>query len=390
MLISARRNWSFVNWVLVLVIVTGAVSGCSTSGVKPKKEFNFEKSWVRRTVQNEYLGARVAHVMSPVLFESLVIQGNEIDGLVAYQQKSGREKWRRSITGGVTTAAKVHQGSLYFGAGDGFFYALDARTGSTKWSFPIRSEGLGAPLIYDNVVYFVSGTNSLYALKAESGEQVWFYNRIDAASLTVRGASEPTVVGASVLVGFSDGYLVSLNKSSGSVQWERKLGETVRFRDVDAKAVVDGGLAYVSSYDGKLYCINVNSGQVVWTNDEGGFTPVTIWQDTLFYSTSTRKVLALEKSSGKQVWSLDLANTVAGQPIVHRGLLIFGEWKGKLRAVDQKSGRAVTSFSTGLGITAMPTLNESTNYVYVMSADANLFALRLNLQSRLGGWEWEN
>ena len=124
-------------------------------------------------------------------------------------------------------------------------------------------------------------------------------------------------------------------------------------------------------------------------NDEGGFATVTIVGSTIYYSTSTRKVLALDKSSGKILWSINLNKTVAGTPVVYRGLVIFGEWDGALRAVDQSTGKSVTSFETGRGVTSMPTINEETNSIFVMTVDANLFALKLKLEDQSEYLPWE-
>jgi outer membrane protein assembly factor BamB len=212
---------------------------------------------------------------------------------------------------------------------------------------------------------------------------------MDSANITVRGASEPSISGSRLYLGFSDGYLVALNKDKGTVLWEKLLGESARFRDVDAKPVVDGDKLYVASYDGQLYCLDSANGQIVWQNEEGGFTPVVIDGGTLYYSTSTRKVMALEKSSGRVLWSRDLSGTVSGTPNVYRGLVVFGEWSGRLRALDMRTGQDVTQFSTGRGVTSRPTIDTTTGQVYVMTADANLFSLRLNLQSEAGIWPWE-
>lgn len=374
----------------LLVLVATSMIGCSHFGRERRQnEFHFQKSWARHTVLGEYLGARINHVMAPVLYEDLVIQGNEKDGIVAYKQKSGRRVWSREIQGGVTASAKEMGGVLYVGAGDGFFYALDAKTGATRWSFPIKSEGIGAPFVTADVVYFLTGNNGAYALRAQTGETIWFYSRVDGANITVRGASEPTVAGEYVYMGFSDGYVVALRKDKGTLVWEQKISEGLRFKDVDAKPVLDGENLYVSSYDGSLYCLKASTGSVVWTHEDGGFTPVTIDGAIVYFSTSTGKVLALEKTSGKIVWSRDLAATMAGQPILYRGLVIFGEWGGALRALDMRTGADVTQFVTGRGVTAMPVVNKETGYLYLMTIDANLFALKLNLQDRIGEWPWQ-
>lgn len=386
---KATHTFLFLAGLLMLNACSSAVKDVAKKdGVD--RRFVIERSWARQTARQDFLGARLNHVSEPVLFNHLVIQGNEIDGIVAYHQKWGRKVWSRQFSGGVTSTPREQKGVLYFGAGDGFFYALDAATGKTKWSAPIKSEGLGTPLVTDEAVYFLSGNNAALALKSDNGEQIWFYSRQDSANITVRGASEPTLVGNRLYAGFSDGYLVALDKDKGGLVWEKQISQNARFRDVDAKPVVDGERIYISSYDGQLHCLSTKDGQTLWVNDEGGFTPVTIVGEQIFYSTSTRKLLALEKTSGKLIWERTLNQSVAGQPLVHRGLVIVGEWSGALRAFESTTGNDVTEFTTGRGVTSRPVLDTKTDYLYVMTADANLFALRLKLKELAGVWPWEN
>lgn len=380
-----KKNLVVALQVVLSLFGSLTIMGCASLKLTAaKKQFVFERSWARHTIEGPYyLGARINHIMEPVLFSDLVIQGNEFDGIVAYNKTTGNLRWRRHIVGGVASAARLFNGHIFFGGGDGFFYALNATNGQTKWSFPIRSEGIGAPLVTEDAVFFLAGNNSAYALKTTSGEQIWFYNRPDPSDITVRGASEPNLVGKNIYLGFSDGALVAIDKDKGTLLWEKQLGQGARFRDIDAKPIIDGGRIYVSSYDGQLYCLNLANGQTIWVNEEGGFTPVTVSSDTIFYSTSTRKVLALDKMSGKIIWSTDLENTVAGSPTLFRGLVLIGEWSGSLRALDQQTGKTVALFETGRGITAKPIVDPTSQLVYVMTADANLFALRLNFKTQV-------
>jgi outer membrane protein assembly factor BamB len=90
--------------------------------------------------------------MPALILGEMVIQGNGIDGIKAYHKKSGRLKWSKKISGGVEVGADQKGGTIFFGANDGFFYAVDVNTGKTKWTFPLRSEGIGRPRVSDNVV----------------------------------------------------------------------------------------------------------------------------------------------------------------------------------------------------------------------------------------------
>ncbi len=376
--------------VLGVLLLALLLSACSMfEKHRQVRQFQMSRAWARHTVDEEYSGFRVQHRMSPILYKSLVIQGNGIDGLHAYNKQSGRLVWAFAVKGGVEVGATLAGNKIFFGGNDGFFYGVNADSGDVLWSFPLKAEGLGAPVVDGENVYFLAANNTAYALKISSGEQVWVYNRIETTNLNVRGTAEPVIVGSHVLLGFSDGAFVALDKTRGGVVWERQLGTGIRFKDVDSKAVVDGDRVYVSSYDGQLYCLGTSDGHTIWSNEEGGYSAVTIEGDTLYYATSMGKVLALDKGSGKTLWSKKLDRSIATQPVFFRGLIIYGEWDGSIRAVDARTGAAVSHYSTGRGVASAPVIDSTTNILYLTSVDANLFALRMGWTSEQLEWEWE-
>lgn len=377
---------------LVFVLAGIVLAGCAhfrslTVNTEPK-HFAFEREWVRHTPLKDHVGYFISHIMAPVIDGNVVIAGNEFDSIRAYNKNSGQNLWKRFIAGGVTSNAHVYHGTVYFGAGDGHYYALDSKTGRTIWAFKVTSEGIGTPLVTAKVVYFVTGTNSVYAVDRKTGEQIWLFTREDNSEITVRGASEPTLVGDRLYVGLSDGYLIALDKTSGKLLWQKQLNSSLRFRDVDAKPVLDDGRLYVSSYDGKLYCLDANTGQTIWIDRQGGFNAVTIIADRVYYSTSTHLLQALDKNSGQVLWEHSFDNTVGTQPVYDKGLILVGEWDGPILALNARTGKKVASFFTGMGVTARPTIDPTTSMVYLNTRDANLFALKLKLRSKMDRWPW--
>lgn len=376
--------------VLGLFILGWSLAGCAIFEQKrPVRKFEISRAWARHTVDSDYAGFRVQHRMSPILYKSLIIQGNGIDGIRAYNKQSGRLAWNFRVKGGVEIGATLSGNRLFFGANDGFFYGLNADSGDVLWSFPLKAEGLGVPVVDGENVYFLSANNTAYALKVASGEQVWVYNRIESTNLNVRGTAEPIILGSNLLLGFSDGAFVALDKARGGVIWERQLGTGIRFKDVDSKAVVDGDRVYVSSYDGQLYCLSTADGRTFWSNEEGGYSAVTIEGDALYYASSMGKVIALDKGSGKLIWSKKLTRSIATQPVFFRGLVLYGEWDGSIRAVDARSGDEVSHYSTGRGVASTPVIDSATNIMYLTSVDANLFALRMGWTANARKWAWE-
>ncbi len=354
------------------------------------KHFVFERVWAAHTPLHDHPGYFISHIMAPVIDGNLVIAGNEFDCIRAYNKITGQSVWVRPIVGGVTSSARLFDGVVYFGAGDGHIYALNAKTGRTVWRFPIRSEGIGTPLVTPKAVYFVTGTDSIYSVNRQTGEKNWFFTRQDNSDITVRGASEPTLVGDRLYAGLSDGFLVGLNSKTGDLEWQKQLNSHLRFRDVDDKPILNDGRLYVSSYDGKLYCLNATTGATVWVDGQGGFTPVSIVGNRVYYSTSSQMLQALDKNTGRVIWSRNLKNTVGTRPVFYHGLILIGEWDGPLLALNARTGQKVASFETGLGVTARPVVDPATSMIYLNTRDANIFALKLKFQSVMENWPWQN
>lgn len=340
-----------------------------------KREYEVKTAWARQTTKKDNLGFRKINRMTPLLVGDLVIQGNGLDGIVAYEKDSGQLKWRLPVANGVEPTAAAIRDRLFVGANDGNFYSIEASTGLVQWSFATKAENLSAPLLEDGVVYFLAGNNVLYALDAATGKQLWLYSRQDTAQFSIRGGSQPAYHNGTLYVGFSDGSLVAFNAKSGSAVWEVQLNRNKRFRDIDATPVLDGNQIYVAGYDDKLYCVSADKGEVLWRIDGGGYSAVTVVGDKLIYPTTNGEVWALKKSNGDKVWSYKVAEGIATQVKPFKGVLVFGESQGKLRFLEPNSGKELGAMEPGRGILSAPQVDEAKNRVYFISGEANLFAI---------------
>lgn len=364
------------------------LSGCSLLQSQPNR-FVVEKRWARSTLAGEYLAGRRLHRFQPLVTEKLVIVGNAIDGVVAYDRATAAELWRFPIKDGVEGGAVISEGNLYFGASDGQFYVLQIESGQLLWTYPLKAEGIAKPLVRGDVVYVLGGNNVAHALDAKTGKLIWVYNRREAGNLSVRGGSQPALVENTLLIGFSDGSLVALNKSSGSLLWEANLNRNKRFRDVDASPIVDGDTVYVSSYDGALYALDRRDGKILWSVDDGGYDEVLVQGNTVYYSTSTGKIMALEKETGKVIWAKDNPHGIGTAVSLFKNVLVLGEMNGALRFLDSRSGDLLTEFEPGRGVTSRPSIDTRKGEVYFLSTDANLFALRVGWKRFSRDWPWE-
>jgi len=340
-----------------------------------KRQYEVRTAWIRQTTVKDNLGFRKINRMTPLLVGDLVIQGNGLDGLVAYERDTGREKWRLPIANGVEPSATAIRDRLFVGASDGEFYSIEASTGRVQWSFPTKAENLSAPLLEEGVVYFLAGNNVFYALDAATGRQLWLYSRQDTSQFSIRGGSQAALKNGTLYVGFSDGSLVALNAKSGAVVWELQLNRNKRFRDVDATPVVDENLIYIAGYDDKLYCVAADKGEILWRIDGGGYSAVTMAGDKIFYPTTNGEVWALKKSNGDKLWTYKLKEGIPTQVQLYKGTLVFGESQGKLRFLDPNTGAELGSMEPGRGILSTPQVDEKNSRVYFISGEANLYAI---------------
>ena len=363
-------------WILALGFV-----GCAHKSTR-HSNWNFKKEWIRSAEMQENLQGRVVHRFTPIAYKGLIIVGHARDGITAFEEKTAKVRWQFPLKEGVEPGATLVQGTLFFGASDGQFYALNASNGQVLWTYPLRAEGLGRPMVQGDLVYILGGNSVLHALEVSTVKIKCVYSRRDTASLSIRGASRPLIRGDILYVGFSDGSLVALNKNSGTLVWETILNRQKRFKDVDSTPVTDGQTLYLSGYDDGFYAVERATGKLQWRLDEGGYDEALLIDGVLYYSTTSGKVLAVKASTGKVLWSYQGQGFMTGPELMGENILIVGEWNGRLVALDKRNGNFVTSYEPGRGVTSMPLLRE--NKVYFMSHEGNLFCVSLqSKRSRL-------
>jgi outer membrane protein assembly factor BamB len=364
--------------------------GCSTLKTQSSYVLNAKTNWARSTLKKDYLGPKLIHSMAPTLIEDTIYQGNAADGLVAIDQKSGHIRWRKDIKNGVNSGAVESKGVIYFGGNDGQFYALKASNGHMVWTFPTQAETLSAPVLDGNSIYFLADNGTIYSLNANTGKMNWSYTQRDNAAINIRASSSPVIDGAFVYVGFSDGTFSCFDKNKGFLKWERNLAiPQERFKDIGSTAVIQNDSIYISTYSGNLFSIKKTNGEINWKTEEGSPYAVTIEGNKIFYSTTNKKVLALDRQTGKELWTFNVKSGVATQPTYYKEMLIFGTSEGAVEIVSSNDGKLIGHYSTGWGVSAPITVNSTTSDIYIMSNYGNIYSVNLKWQRPQQQWPWE-
>ena len=134
-----------------------------------------------------------------------------------------------------------------------------------RWRIKVPSEVMSLSEAKYGVIVTRTNDSKVHALDLTTGEINWSAGK-GAPPLTLRGASQPKVVGELVLVGFDDGKLMAINMRDGELVWEVPVSipsgrsELERMSDVDGEFAYLDGIVFAASFNGRVVAIDLDKG----------------------------------------------------------------------------------------------------------------------------------
>lgn len=311
------------------------------------------------------------------------------DGQVqAMDADSGDRLWSVETGLRVVSGPGVADGHVLVGTLDGEVLALDAESGEQRWTAVVDAEVLATPVGGLGRVVARAVDGRVFGLDVTTGDIDWVFSRSSPA-LTLRGLSDPVVVGSTTLVGLDTGQLVALDTRTGEVDWEQQIREPVgrseleRIVDIDAELLIADGLVFAASYGGELVVLSVASGREIWRRNLQSYSGMVIEDDVVYVTDAAGTVWALDAASGAAVWQTDvLAHRGLTQPAWYRGNLAVADRQGYLHFLSPADGQPVARVRPVRdAVRAAPV--EYADTLYVLDIDGRLVALRT--EPRTGG-----
>ena len=214
----------------------------------------------------------------------------------------------------VDMTPAVANGTVFIGAGDHSFYAIDAATGQKKWAF-VAGPGMAskiysspqwpAPMVHRGLVYCVA-EDGLHALDMTTGERKWHF---PGQGLTKRPAPGLAPDDSTIFLTRRD-RVYAVAAESGTMRWEITVDGVETTRPVAAKGWVLVGSSpnnlSKSDLPETLSAIGAADGRVRWRlaagRKHGPSRLFVAGSNTIYFSTDTT-LLAVELDTGRQVWS---------------------------------------------------------------------------------------
>ncbi len=263
--------------------------------------------------------------------------------VVAYDAKTGEQKWRRDDLARPDTPT-VADGTVFVGATGkddkkDASYALNAETGETEWK--LTDNRYGTPVVVDGRVY--TGSESAY--DADTGDVIW----------KKQGLSSDVFYGNETLY-YDSG--TARNPEDGSAYWTDTLHN-------EEEHAVEDGLVYGTFWGSEdpmgIKAMLADKESTVWRHEteRGGstFSSITVGDGSVYFGEYHEGYIltALDSKTGEVQWKQEVGVRNASSPTLADGVLYIGgqvpsedNTKGALvMAVDAESGEQKWTYTFG-------------------------------------------
>lgn len=257
-----------------------------------------------------------------------------------------------------------NDGTIYFGADNGIFYALDP-SGKKKWEFVTSGQIVSTPAIAaDGTIYVASLDQIIYALNPDGTEK---WRLMPGRGLVSSPAIDPD---GNIYIGsvFNRFFAIS---PDGFRKWEFPTAGSI----VSSPAVSPARTIYFGCMDTNFYAVSTN-GTMLWkftADDKINSSPAIDKEDSIYFGSLSGTIYALDKD-GNLRWTFKTGGAVRASPVIGvDGTLYIGSDDTKFYAISV-DGTKKWEFQTEGQIRSTPAIAED-DTIYFGSNDGLLYAL---------------
>jgi outer membrane protein assembly factor BamB len=369
--------------VFKILVVFFVLSSCAQisklpkpKGVKPQEDLA-SLIWVKDLDPPYRPGKLPIGLSSPTLDGHKVLVGTPNGELLEIQTGNFQEKVLYKGDAPIYAPVLIKDNVYYFGTLGGDLIAWSVSENKIKYNVNV-----GAPIetsinFHDGRLIIPVRNHSLLCVDALTGKILWSYKRPVAAIKTLQRRSSALVIGKNVILGFSDGYLISFRMEDGNIQWESKVteAESRHFQDILPTPTYFEGRVWVNTYQGYLKAYKLENGTLEKTVLEKPSSNLMVHDGHLFFASTLGDIIKINNKFEVSVHFKKLSNFLVYQLQAWGKFFVVNDHQGQVYWVDQKeSQKLLKTFHLGHSYsTVFGPMTGGQNYLTLISSRNRLY-----------------
>ncbi|NME72086.1 outer membrane protein assembly factor BamB family protein [Flammeovirga aprica] len=345
-----------------LCITEQGVYGVDLNFIVYKVNEQGEKVWQHSVLDGVYIDnqfyaseAKGGQQSSPVVVDNTLYIGGT-DGFVnAIDIRTAKELWQFETVGIMASSPTVAYDKVFFGeaySSTGTYYAVDAKTGRIVWSTQEYGKVWVSATFHDGNIYFGNMDGFFFCVDAASGKKIWSYNTakdtpLEHLPLETKHQHgfppgvycNPVYAEGIIYTGSWSGYYFAFDATTGTLKWRTKTSpENGKGGFPDSAApVLHKNHLYVQKGGNQIAALNIENGKIDWVwNAPAGYLQngtVTAYSNKIFGSIVRgvtklpydAQIIAFDdvEDGGKELWRYKGGGGLTAS-VIAKNKLIFG------------------------------------------------------------------
>ena len=368
------------------------------------------------------------------------------NGLNVINSSTGQREWKYTIeisNNNLSNSVPIIDASnnVYFGTNSHYLYSVNGVSRTHLWKYKVGGPIQSSPVIgnknnikllaNDGKLYDISGNGNPVVPTNPEVQMFMINERHTGKSPYSAPATQPTIKwtsnfvsgnlyilptialssnGTRLYLGSNDGYLYSLNTSTGAEIWKTKVSNPDYSLPVSSHAslytspaISTDGTIYVGSNDGYLHAIN-SGGTKKWSYNAGyplQSSPMIDSSGAIYFGAGTKMFSIGDGDTSyyaKWLAPFDTSGNINSSPALgQNGTLYFGSDDGKVYGINRKTGEYVWAYDANItspaGINPIytsPSVDSSNNVIIGNGSYMNGELYYLDGSNNDGSKIWSN
>lgn len=307
--------------------------------------------------------------------DGVIFIGSDDGHVYALDAGDGTQRWSQSLGAPVRSRPWIDGALVYVVCGNDAF-ALAREDGSIRWTFSARDSHGAAPadrwdyhqssiVGHGRLLYYGAGNGTFYALDRLSGAPQFTFATDGQAAIR----ATPVVSGHVVYFGDWNGMIYALDATHGLLRWKRATMDGPKpypqFGGAVSALVAHEGRLLFGLRNPDVICLDLTTGDKAWTftAKDGSWvpgTPVIAGETVYITGSDDHTVHALDVRTGASRWACNVGANMFVTPVVAGNHVLVTDGnsyaedagRGRLHVIDRASGTLVRSVVLGANAAA--------------------------------------